>query len=120
MLVGGIILDFGGEFVVVVVEMEVKNLELEVKDVVRIVSCCVKEELFFLRCLSRKSLKGNMSKVGGCPFGMVMQVSSLMEVFFSDTHCLGRVTGQREGVVVVVGMIVGMVQREVSTNFGCR
>ena len=55
-LVGGDIFDFGGGFVVVVMEMEVNDLELEVGDVVRIVWSCVNEELGFLWCLSRMSL----------------------------------------------------------------
>ena len=77
------IFDFGGGFVVVVVE-EVNDLELEVGDVVRIVWCRVNKELYCLWHLNRKSLEGNMSNVGGCPFGMVMRANSLMEVFCSD------------------------------------
>ena len=41
------VFDFGGGFVVVVVE-EVNDLELEVGDVVRIVWCRVNEELYCL------------------------------------------------------------------------
>ena len=67
--------------------------------------------------LSRKSLEGNLSKVGQCAFGMVMQASSLMDFFFSNGSCLGRVTDPRK-VVVVVEMVVGMVWREVLTDSG--
>ena len=49
---GGDICDFGGGFVVVVVEMELSDLELEVGDVVRIVWYCVNGELYFLWHLS--------------------------------------------------------------------
>ena len=66
----GDIFDSGGGFVAVVVEMEVNDLELEVGDIVRIVWSCVKEELYFFRHLSRMSLEGKMSNVGGRPFGM--------------------------------------------------
>ena len=97
---------------VVVVEMEVNDLELEVGDVVRIVWCCANEELYFLWCLSRKSLEGNMSNVGGHPSAMVMRANSLMEVFFFDDGCLGRVTCPRQEVVVVE-TVVGMVRREI-------
>ena len=58
-----------------------------------------------------------MSKVGGHVFGMVMQASSLVDVFFFDGGCLGRVPDPRK-VVVVVDMVVGMVWREVFTNSG--
>ena len=111
----------GDSFVTVVVEMEVNDLELEVGDLVRIVWSCVNKELCFLWCLSRMSLEGKMSNVGGRPFGMVMWANSLMEVLFFDGGCLGRVTGPSKEVVVVemvvemvaemvvVGMFLGMV-----------
>ena len=38
-------------------------------------------------------LEGKMSNVGGRPFGMVMRADSLMECFFFDGRCLGKVTG---------------------------
>ena len=114
---GGDICDFSGGFVVVVVEMELSDLELEVGDVVRMVWYCANGELYFLWRLSRKSLEGNMSKVGGHAFGMVMQASSLVDVFFFYGDCLGRVPDPRK-VVVVVEMVVGMVWREVFTNSG--
>ena len=75
------IFDFGGSFVVVVVE--VNDLELEVGDAVRIVWYPVNKELYCLWSLSRKSLEGNISNDGGHPFGMVMCASSLKEVFCS-------------------------------------
>ena len=113
-LVGCDTFDFGGSFVVVVVE--VNDLELEVGDAVRIVWCPVNKELYCLWSLSRKSLEGNISNDGGHPFGMVMCASSLKEVFCSGgTCCLGQVTGPRKEVVVVK-MVVGMVRREVLTN----
>ena len=115
---GSDIFDFGGGFVVVMVEMEVNDLELEVGDVVRIVWSCVNKELCFLWRLSRKSLAGKMSNVGGRPFGMVMRANSLTEVFFFvDVGYLGRVTGPRKEVVVVE-MVVGIVGWEVLTNLG--
>ena len=103
-----------GVFVAVVVEMEVNDFEFEVNDlelevdVVGIVWSCVNKELCFLWHLSQMSLEGKMSNVGGHPFGMVMPASSLIEVFFLDGGCLGRVTGPRKEVVVVE-MVVEMV-----------
>ena len=47
-LVRGDIVNFGGSFVAVVVEMEVYDLKLEVGDVVRLVWSCVNGELYFL------------------------------------------------------------------------
>ena len=47
-LVGGDLFDFGGDFVAVVGEMEVDDLELEVGAVVRVVWSCVNGELYFL------------------------------------------------------------------------
>ena len=79
MLVGGDIFDFGRGFIVVVVEIKTNDLELEVGEVVRIVWCYVNEVLYFLGRLSRKSLEGNLSNVGGRHFSMKMRVSSLME-----------------------------------------
>ena len=79
-LVGHDIFDFGGDFIVVVME-EVNDLELNVGDVGRIVWCRVNEELYSLWHLSRKSLEGNMPNVGGCLFCMVMRANSLMKVF---------------------------------------
>ena len=113
-LVGCDIFDFGGSFVVLVVE--VNDLKLEVGDAVRIVWCPVNKELYCPWSLSRKSLEGNISNDGGHPFGMVMWASSLKEVFCSGgTCCLGQVTGPRKEVVVVK-MVVGMVRREVLIN----
>ena len=45
---GGDIFDFGGVFVVVVVEMEVDDLELEEGAVVRLVWSCVNGKMYFL------------------------------------------------------------------------
>ena len=56
-----------------------------------------------------------MSNVARHPFGMVMEANYLMEVFFSDGGCFGRVTGPSKEVVVIE-TVVGMVQREVLTN----
>ena len=58
-----------------------------------------------------------MSSVGERPFGMVLQVNSLIEVFFSGGGCLRRVTGPRKEVVVVK-IVVGMIRREILTNLG--
>ena len=71
-LLGGDIFDFGGFFIVVVVEMDVDHLELEIKAVVRLVWSCVNEKLYFLCHLRQMSLEGKVSNVGGCPFGMMM------------------------------------------------
>ena len=40
-----------------------------------IVWCSVNEELYFFWHLSWKSVEGNMSNVGGHPFGMVIQAN---------------------------------------------
>ena len=58
-------------------------------------------ELYFLWCFSRKSLQGEMSNVGGHPYGVVMQADSLMEFFLFDGSCLGKVTGPTKEVVLV-------------------
>ena len=47
------------------------------------------------------SLERKMSSVGGRPFGMVMWEDFLMELFFFDDGCLGKVTGSKMKVVVV-------------------
>ena len=47
-LVGGDIIDLGGIFVAVVVEIEVHHLELEVGVVVRLVWGCLNGRLYFL------------------------------------------------------------------------
>ena len=62
--------------------------------------------------LSRTSLEGKMSNIGGRPFGMVLWADSLMEFFFFDGSCLGKVTGSKKEVVVVE-MVVGVVERMV-------
>ena len=51
-----------------------------------------------------------MSNVGGRHFGMVVRLDFLMEFFFPDGGCVGKVTGSRMEVVVV-DMVVGMVER---------
>ena len=89
-LVGGDLFDFGGDFVAVVGEMEVDDLELEVGAVVRVVWSCVNGELYFLWRLARISLEGKMFNAGEHPFGMVMQADFLMEFFFFDGGCLGK------------------------------
>ena len=38
-----------------------------------------------------------MSNIGGCPFGMVLWANSLMEFFFFDSDCSGKVTGSKKG-----------------------
>ena len=57
-LVGGDIFDLGGDFVAVVVEMEVEELELEIGAVVRLVWGCLNGRMYFLRRVSRMSLEG--------------------------------------------------------------
>ena len=98
-LMRGDVLNFGGAFVavvvVVVVETVVGGSKLEVVAVVRKVWSCVNGELYSLWRLSRKSLEGKMSNVGGSLFGVVMQADSLMECRLEE------VTGLIENVVVV-------------------
>ena len=113
-LVGGDILDLSGGFIALVVEMEVDDLELEAGAVVRLIWGCLNWRLYFLWRLSQMSLKSKMSTVGGHPFGLVMWADFLMEFFFFDGSCLGKVTGSKE--VVVVEMVVGVVERVVSAN----
>ena len=113
-VLGRDIFDFGGGFVALAVE-DMNDLELEVGDAVRIVWCCVNEELYCPWRLSRKSLEGNTSNDGGRAFGVVMWANSLEEVFCSGGSCrLGKVTGPRK--VMVVEMVVGMVRGEVLNN----
>ena len=52
--------------------------------------------------LSRMYLEGKMSNVGGRPFGLVMREDFLMEFFFFDGSCLGKVTGSKMEVERVV------------------
>ena len=47
-LLGGDIFDLGGDFVAMLVEMEVDDLELEVGVVARLVWGCLNERLYFL------------------------------------------------------------------------
>ena len=53
-----------------------------------------------------------MFNVGGNPFGMVIRADSLMEFFFFDGGCLGKVAGSKKEVVVVE-MVVRAVERVV-------
>ena len=112
-LVGGDILNFGRGFVAVVavVDTVVGDSKLEVVAVVRIVWSCVNGELYTLWRLSRKSLEGKMSNVGGRLFGVVMRADSLMEC------CLGEATGSIKEVVVVE-MVVGVVESVVLADSG--
>ena len=71
-LVGGDIYHLGEDFVALVVEMEVQNLEFEVGAVVGLVWGCLNGRMYFLWRFSRMSLEGNMSNVGGLSLGMVM------------------------------------------------
>ena len=73
--------------VLVVLETVVGGSELEVVAAARIVCSCVNGELYSLWRLSRKSLEGKISNVGGCLFGVVMQTDFLIEC------CLWEVTG---------------------------
>ena len=57
-MVGGDIFDFGEGFVVVVVDMQVDDLELEVRAVVRVVWNCLNGELYFLWRLEKMLLEG--------------------------------------------------------------
>ena len=119
-LVGGDVLNFIGGFLAVgvvvvllllLVETVVGGSKLEVVTIVRIFWSCVNGELYSLWCLSRKSLEGKMSNVGGHLFGLMMQADSLMESY------LGEVTGSIENVVVVE-MVVGVVESVVLADSG--
>ena len=53
------------------------------------------------------SLESKISKVGGRPFVMVMMWADfLMEFFFFDGSCLGKVTGSKMEVMVVDMLVV--------------
>ena len=85
-LVGGDVLNFGEGFVaavvvvvVVVGEAVVGGSKLKLVPVVRIVCSWVNRELYSLWRLSRRSLEGRMSNVGGGLFGVVMRAHSLIE-----------------------------------------
>ena len=94
-LVEGDILDLSRGFIALVVEMEVDELVLEVGAVVRLIWGCLNWRLYFLWCLSRMSLENKTSKVVGHPFGMVMWADFLMEFFFFDGSCLGKLTSSK-------------------------
>ena len=91
----GDIFYLGGDFVAVVMEVEVDDLELEVGVVIRLVWGCLNGRLYFFWRLSRMSMEGKKSNVGECPVGMVMREDFLMELFFIDASCLGKVTGSK-------------------------
>ena len=74
-------------------------------------------ELYFLWCFSRKSLQGEMSNVGGHPYGVVMRADSLMEFFLFDGSCLGKVTSSTKEVVLVE-IVVGIVESVVLADLG--
>ena len=109
-LVEGEILDLSGGFIALVVEMEVDDLELKVGVVFRLIWGCLNWRLYYLWGLNRMSLESKMSKVGGRPFGMViMWADFLMEFFFFDCSCLGKVTGSKIVVVVDILAVLEMV-----------
>ena len=116
-LVEGDIFDMAGNVHAVVVEMEVDDLELEVRFVVRLVWSCLNGRLYFLRRLNRMSLEGKMSNDGGRAFGMIMRADFLMELFFFDGGRLGKVTGANIEAVMVE-MVVGVVDKVVCANLG--
>ena len=58
------------------------------------------------------SLEGKISNVDGSPFGMVMRVDSLMEFFFFNVRCFGKVNGSKNDLVMAK-MVVGVVERVV-------
>ena len=97
--------------------MVVGDLKLEIGAVVRIVWSCVNGELYFLWCLSRKSLEVKMSNVGGHPFVVVMWEDPLMEFLLFDGSCLGEEIGSTKEVLVVE-MVVGMVESMVLADLG--
>ena len=58
------------------------------------------------------SLEGKISNVDGSPFGMVMWVDSLMEYFFFNVRCFGKVNRSKNDLVMAK-MVVGVVERVV-------
>ena len=55
-LVGGGIFDLGGDFMVVLVELDMEHLELGMKDAVRLVWGCLSWRMYFLWRLSLMSM----------------------------------------------------------------
>ena len=114
-LMRGDVSNFGGGFVAVVVVVVVETVEggskLEVVAVVRKVWNCVNGELYFLWRLSRKSLEGKMSNIGGHLFGVVIRADSLIECSFEE------VTDSTKNVVVVE-MVAGVVESMVMNDSG--
>ena len=68
----GDIFDLGGDFVVVVVESEVKNFELVVGCVVRLVLWCSNGTGDFSQRFSLMLVEANVFNVGAHLFGIVM------------------------------------------------
>ena len=70
-------------------------LQVEVGAVIRLVWSCVDGRLYFLWRLIRMSLEGKISNNCGGPFGMVIWADSLMEFFFFDGGCSGKLAGSK-------------------------
>ena len=68
-LVQGSIFGLGGNFVAVVLEVGLVDLELVMKAVVRVVKDCKSGRTYFLYCLNLMLVEGKMSDVGGYPLG---------------------------------------------------
>ena len=75
-------LDLGGDFVTVVVEVELGDLELGVKAILRLVWGCLRGKIYFLLWLSPMLVEGKMPNVDGCLFAIVMWAEFLRLFFF--------------------------------------
>ena len=117
MLAGGDIFNFDRDFFLVVVKMEMEDLELELGTVVRLVWGFLNEKIYFLWHLSWMSVEGKMSNVSGHSFGMVIQVDFLIKLFFLDGGHLGKVTGAKLEMVVII-LVVGVVAGVVCVDLG--
>ena len=62
--------------------------------------------MYFLWRLSLMSVEGKMPNVGGNLFGMMMRTDFLRLILFLHSGCLGKVTGARAEMEVVVEMVV--------------
>ena len=108
-LVGGDIFSLDEDFEEVVVEVEVEDLELVVKALVRLVCGCLNSRIYFLWRLSLMSVERKISNVGGRLFSIVMWADFSRLLLFLNGGWLGRVTGAK--VEVVIEMVVGLVAK---------
>ena len=115
---GGVLGD--GYFVTVVVGVEVEDLALVVKAVLRLVwGLCEWEDVFIFRRLSLMLVEGKMSNVGGRLFGMVMWADFSRLLSILDSCRLGKITGAKVEMEEVVEMVVVVVARVFDPFLGC-